>query len=66
MSQGSGIFKGEVPSAILPQNEAIGFAAIGFAGSIKTTSGHPVSQHLWWSLGYWYQHFHRTSGLWQN
>lgn len=36
------------------------------AGEAKTTTGHPVSQCLWWTLGCWCQQFHRISGLWQS
>lgn len=55
-----------VSSVVLPPTEAIVFAEIKFVGGTKTPSGDPVSQRLWWKLGYWYQQFHRIFGLWQN
>lgn len=56
------MFKGDVffrkhPSVV---------AAIESAVGVKNLAGLPVSLHLWWNLGYWYQHSRRTFGLWQS
>lgn len=56
------MFKGDVffrkhPSVVAAVESAVG---------VKNPAGLPVSLHLWWNLGYWYQHFRRTFGLWQS
>jgi hypothetical protein len=41
-------------------------AEVESAAGAKNLVDLPVSLHLWWNLGYWYQHFRRIFGLWQS
>ena len=41
-------------------------AEVESAAGAKNLVDLPVSLHLWWNLGYCYQHFRRIFGLWQS